>query len=241
MMKLIFYLLIPLILLTHNVSGQFSINTYTENGISNVSEGFYCNAALQPAYTYKNYKVEAGILCGISSVSERFFKSFYAGASAQIFIKKIHFCVEGGYISSYPSKELRESNYLGLLGYISKHFTLKLGYNYRTYKFSNKTIRDLGIPDNRVHEPFNIMYRLSYNVKKEDSKWNLETAISNYDYCYIQQTTNPMLDIKFTYKPVENLTLFSETLYKNAGILNLSANYFALSVKTGIVWELNKH
>jgi hypothetical protein len=241
MKKTLLFLLIPIFFWIKPVSGQFKFAAYTENGISNVSDGFYGNAAILPSYTYKKYKAEAGILCGISSVSERFFKSFYAGASAQIFIKKIHFCVEGGYISSYPSKELRESNYMGLLGYISKHFTLKLGYNYRTYKFSKKTIRDLGIPDNRVHEPFNIMYRISYNVKPPGNKWNLETAISNYDYFYIQQTTNPMLDINFTYKPLDNLTLFAETLYKSAGMLNLSVNYFALSVKTGIIWELKKH
>ena len=90
----------------------------------------------------------------------------------------------------------------GILAYLElKHFTFKLGTEFRTYHITQKASEEYDIESNKnLHENWNIMYLAGYNLKPIDNKWNIGIAITNIDYFLINQDINPMLYLQGKYR-----------------------------------------
>ena len=134
----------------------------------------------------------------------------------------------------------KESNW-GILANIErKHFTWKLGTEFRTYHVTKEAIENFDIESNKnLHENWNMMYLLGYNLYPADNLWNIGIAITNIDHFIINQETNPMFFLQGKYKVSLPLTIYFESWYKSAGTLNISANYFGFLFRTGLIWELD--
>jgi hypothetical protein len=81
------------------------------------------------------------------------------------------------------------------------------------------------------------MYSISYNIRTEVSRWNTGITVTNTDYFLINQETNPYMNIHGSFRASSPVCLFSEVWYKNAGLLNMSPNYFGFAIRGGIEWN----
>jgi hypothetical protein len=233
-------LILLLCLPAFSVQAQYSLDGYIDIGANNVSSGVYVKPALISAYRYKFIKAQTGLMWTFPVTNGNGFAAWFINTKADFKIKKAKF--EGGlFYRHIPfSKFAREHNWGLWLGFNSKHFTMKVGNNFHTYKITSKGMEEFGLTkddDMKISEPRNLMYDFTYMVKPLDHPWNLMFGITDYDHFLIQQETNPMIRARFEHL-VHGLRLYGELRYQTAGLLNLQVNYFGINLRTGVLWQL---
>ena len=121
-----------------------------------------------------------------------------------------------------------------------RHFIYELGINNKTYVVNSSAREEYDIDkaNNKLHENFNLIYMVSVFLKPPDNKWNVGISCTNIDYYIINQSTNPVFNLQLKYKLKSNLNLFLDSWYKQAGMLNINANYFGYFFRGGIKWEI---
>lgn len=186
-----------------------------------------------------NLSVFTGVQQDIFSPSE----NFLTGATMKIGwdfpVEKFPFQLESVFLYNPFSHWVQEFNW-GLMAKVKReHFKFQLGSGFRTYFLTQKAVRETGSHSNsRINENWNLMYLAQYNLKPDKNNWNAGITFTNTDIFLINQESNPMFNLNGRFDFNNALSIFTETWYKPAGMLNISVNYFGFFVRTGITWKI---
>ena len=241
-MKKTIFFLISLSVLCMDLNAQFFMEGQLDIGTSQLSDGLYSQISHFGFFEKPYWGARAGYQLGLVQPQNVFFNSWYGSSYGKIPIGKTRLILGGEYLWTAISKDLRETNCIMFVRTTLSHWKLGLGNNTRVYRLSNKAVKDDKViyPGNKIIEPGNLMYNVSYVLKPYENKWNLMATITNYDHFIIQQETNPMMNIRFDYKLSGPFTLYSEVWCKSAGLLNIRVNYFGTFIRLGVIWEAGK-
>lgn len=218
---------------------QYQVTLYTDAGKTVVSDGFFTKMAAITDYQFGKNNITAGLQIDITGNSNRVISGYSASASREWMINTFPIEIQGFFIFSPFSRILKETNWGFQVGTYRNHFILSIGTSFRTYAYTQKAVRDYDLTNHtRIHENWNPVYSLNYLIKPIDNPWNIGLTVTNIDHFTINQDTNPVINVCFTYRPCKPLNCFMESWYKSAGALNLNVNYFGFFFRTGIIWDI---
>ena len=216
------------------------LSTYIDVGENNVSEGFYLKTAILGTYQWGKYFLNAGSQFNLIYSGSKVFTGSKIIGGREFSIKNFDFEIHGLFMYNSISENIFETNW-GVLATIDrKHFHYQLGTNFRTYQ-ATKNARKEFDPDSdyKIHENWNLMYLIGYNLKPDDHNWNVGITITNIDHFLISQETNPMIRLHGSYQISDPILLYAESWYKSAGAFNISVNYFGFFFRTGLIWKID--
>lgn len=232
----LFILLISLFRI--DLCAQPGLSTYADAGKNTISD-LYLRASLFGCYRSGKNLLEAGVQTNLINGNNIILSGFRINGSRDFKIKNTHFEIRGFWFWTASSEILKEINFGCSALMKQKHLEMMIGTNIRTYSFRKKAIEiyDIEKDASKIHENFNLMYSISYNLKPADFKWNAGVALTNADNFLINQETNPYLNIHGSFKISSPVSLFAEAWYKNTGLLNTSTNYFGFVIRGGVSWN----
>lgn len=235
------FLIIFFSFLANDVVAQYKLSSHLDLGESNISNGLYISNSTFFDYQYKNTTGKVGIQFNV--LDQSFFPSFFTGVHASITqkikIKKLNFTLQGIYFSHFFSNLIHEHNFSILEGLELKHFAHKIGVHFRNIRFTQEGQELFGIDEpHTINELFNLVYLLKYTIMPKDHHWNIGVSLTNYDHFVINQASNPMLVIDGKVKIKEKVSLYFETWFQRAGVMNISANHYGLFIRTGVLWDI---
>lgn len=220
-------------------TAQIEITSYAETGKNQVSEGMYVAGAILPSFEYKKFTFSGGLQFDIINGSPNIISGYLINAAYDLHLKKQKFDIEAFYVYTPFSDILYETNYGALVKFHKTHFNFKFGTNFRTYAFSKQAVEEFNLEENTsIHENFNFMYSVGYNLKPEESEWNIGLVLTNFDDFIINQETNPVFFLNGGYKLNTKLEIFGELWYKTSGAFNIRVNYFGYNIRTGLRWKI---
>jgi hypothetical protein len=240
-MKLfIFLLLIINCLFINNLLAQYRLQNHIDVGKTQIPGSIYLNNSTYFDYTLKKTTLKGGIRVDILDQTSlnRFVSGIDLLISQKIPLKKMEFSINGQYFMDLFSKMITEHN-AALFGRLkSTHFEFIAGLHFRAIKLNEK-YQDLFENNNStIYELWNLIYKIKYSLKSSDSNWNIGLGITNMDYFVINQASNPLIYLDGQYKIKTNLTLFAEYWLLNAGVMNISANYYGSFLRAGVLWNI---
>lgn len=223
-----------------NLIAQPRVTAYTDLGQTSVSDGLFIKTAGLGQYKYGKNLIETGFQIDLKSNNKNTFSGYNIKASREFKIKDFPFEVQGFYILTPFLDIFRETNWGVMLNIKRDNFVMRIGTNFRTFAFTQKAIEYYELPESsKIHENWNLMYSFSYCLKPLENYWNIGLSITNIDHFIINQETNPIFNLRASYKVSSPINLFVESWYKSAGSFNLSVNYFGFFFRTGIIWDIN--
>ncbi len=235
----IFFLLV----IAFELNAQLQFSSYFDGGKNNVSDGFFLKTAVLTKYNLGKSNFYGGLQFDLKTVNENVFSGIFLKADHQISIRNFPFSMEGLFFYNLFSESVHESNWALSVKKESKHFNYRLGTHFRTYKLTQNALDEYDIEDEgKIHENWNFVYLLQYNLKPIDNYWNIGVAITNNDHFLISQETNPLFYVQGKYRISEPISWFAEAWLKRAGMFNISVHSFGYFIRTGLTWsiDLNK-
>jgi hypothetical protein len=222
-----------------SITAQPGLTAFADAGKSNISDDMFLKSSFLGNYRWGKNHLEAGFQTNLMNRKNIVFSGFNINGSRDFKIKNTVLELNGFWLWTAYSQYIKEINYGFSLSMIQKHFEVMIGTNFRDHGIRKKVIDGIPIEDGaaKVHENFNLMYSLSYNVRTDESKWNTGVTVTNIDYFLIDQETNPCLNIHGSFRVSSPVRLFTEVWYKNAGMLNMSPNYFGFVIRGGVKWN----
>jgi hypothetical protein len=210
-------------------------------GTTNVTQGYFLKSAAVGHFVFGKNQFETGFLFNLKNKTENPISGIRVLISKNLKIRQRPYSIQGFLLEATHSAILRETNWGALAKFNTNHFDVFIGTNFRTYAFREEAINIYHMDGRftKIHEPYNLMYEFSYNLKPSANTWNLGISITNIDKFKISQETNPLFNLHGQYKISEPICLVSQFWYEPAGIFNIYANYFGFFVRTGIIWNLN--
>ena len=223
------------------VDAQIALQSHFDVGENNVSEGVFVKNSIRSSYVFLNYSVEAGMQFDLHSNNPNVLTGFDIIGKRQLSIGDFPFEIKGFFFLNRFSDVLYETNWgFRVETRKLKHFLFELGTDFRTNTIT-KTAReeyDIVKSDSKIRENFNLIYVITAYLKPRVNDWNVGLSVTNVDYYLINQSTNPVFYLQATWKLKSKLTLYLETWYKQAGILNINADYFGYFFRGGVKWEI---
>lgn len=211
-----------------------------DTGENNVSNGLFIKTAGFGAYRSGKTKITGGCQFDLKSINANILSGSAITVAREFSIKGFPFEIKGFNVYNKYSELLYDLNWGILINIKRNHFTYQIGTDFRTYGYTKHAIKEYGIESqNKIHENWNLIYLVGYNLKPLDFKWNVGLLLTDIDYFIIEQETNPMFNLHARYKVAPPVTLYFESWYKSSGALNLSVNYFGFFIRTGVIWEIN--
>ena len=234
-------LLCTLLMSWISMVAQPGLTFYTDVAKNSISDGLFIKSAFLGYYKSGNYQLKAGLQTNLVNCNNITLSGYRVDGSREFKIKNTLLGVHGFWTRTYASRIIQETNYGCALSMNRPHFDMLIGTNFRMYSFRKNALKDYQIGNNatKIHENFNLMYSFGYNLKPSDYKWNAGVTLTNIDYFMINQETNPYLNLKGYFKISSPVSLFAEGWYKNAGVTNISSNYFGFVIRGGVQWNFN--
>lgn len=224
-----------------DIMAQFAQMNYVDIGNNYVQDRVYFETASLSAVQYGNLGGGAGVLF-TTSLTNNNLKSLFAGVHYDFTLWKRPLRLDVMYLHGFVTDYVKEMQAAIWLSYRKNRFQLKLGNNTRVYgltRLGKTQTGEHGSSTDRLTEPRNLMYQFSFFLKPELSRWNLSINLLNFDYFLIQQETNPMISLRFTYWTRNDISLFSDLWYRSAGFANIRVNYFGFFVRSGLKWSID--
>ena len=222
-----------------DVSAQPALTFYTEAGKNILSHELHLKSAILGKYKSGKNQLETGFQSNLMNGNNIILSGFSLNGSRSFKIINLPLELHGFWLWTASSDILQETNYGLFISLQQKHFDLQLGTNCRSYSFRAKAMEKFNIKESnsKIHENFNLMYSFGFNLKRPESRWNAGLTVTNIDYFLINQETNPYFNLHGVYRVSSPVCLFAEAWYKNAGLLNMSSNYFGFVIRGGIKWN----
>lgn len=117
-------------------------------------------------------------------------------------------------------------------GYKLRYLDAQLG-------FFSRTMCDLG-PDpglDFVGEPFNLLYRLSFNIMAPDSPWNVGGGVSNFTPYEYERMWQPLFFVNGHYRVSDRLDAVGTLYIKPTGIFHQVASLYGVTLRAGITYS----
>ncbi len=234
------FLIFIVFIIPDGLKAQLHLSTHFDVGKNSVSNGPFVRNAGFIAYEVRKTTVTGGYQLNLKYSGTNFFSGSLIHVARQFTIKKFAFDIRGFFLYNPFSDAIHEINWGFLFKTGLKHFIFKLGTNFRTYQITQKAVDHYDITnDQKIHENWNLIYLLQYNLKPPENKWNAGIAVTNIDYFVINQETNPVIYIHGNYQIKPRLKLYLEPWFISAGAMNLAVNYFGFFIRTGLTWDLD--
>lgn len=235
------FLILTLLTSVNIINGQIILQSFFDIGKNNVSEGAFVKNVYRGSYQYQKFNVESGMQIDLVSRNPNTFSGFDIAGLRNFLVRDFPFDIKGFFMLNRFSDILYETDWgFRIETRKYEHFIFELGLNNKTYTI-NSTARDeydIDKGDSKLRENFNLTYLISAYLKPHTYNWNIGLSLTNVDYYIINQSTNPVFNLQMKYKLKSNLTLFLDSWYQQAGILNINANYFGYFFRGGIKWEI---
>lgn len=240
MFKKIFIFII--ISCSFGLHAQFRVQNHFDGGITQMTAGGFMSNSTFLDYTIQKTTFKIGTRLDIVNPIEdhHLISGFHFEIMQKLPVEKVEISFSLLFFSHFFSSWIHEHN-TALSGALkTKHIELKTGIHFRML-YLPKGVGDLSESyDHRtIFELWNIMYHFKYFIKPIDSKWNVAVGISNMDYFVINQTSNPMGLLFGSFELNPQLRFFGEYRLFNAGVMNISANYFGSLFRTGVIWNID--
>jgi len=220
---------------------QVSLSLHLDAGSDNVSDGLFLQTAAFGEFRHEKNTISGGFQIDLKGPGSTVFSGSLLKASREFSIGEFPFKVHGLFVYNRFSELLYEYNWGILAGIDRRHFEFNLGTNFRTYGITQRAGERYDIDSHKkIHENWNLMYRATWNLKPTGNEWNAGLTLTNTDHFIIEQETNPVLNLKGTWKVSSPVTLFLESWYKSSGAFNLRVNHFGYFFRTGVLWEINR-
>lgn len=226
------------IAISSSVLSQTKLGCFLDYGETNASFGSTSRIALTGDFKFKGHGIYLAAQSDIKDDSYNAFSGGLVKINKEIKIKSQPIKVEGFFMFTPYGSIQHESNWGLLLHHNRKYFSIKLGTHFRTYDYNSSAEKKYNMPDNSIHENWNLLYLLQLYIKPLDHKWNAGIGMTNIDRFILNQETNPFFIASGNYKISTKLNWYAEALYKTSGIMNAHVDYFGYNFRTGIVWEL---
>lgn len=222
------------------VLGQERIQVQVEAGQHNASAGLFVRSLARGAYNPGPYRFEAGVQLDLKSNNPRTFSGLDLGISREFLAGAFPFTLKAFFMLNRFSEILFETNW-GATASTGKleHWLFEIGTSFKTYSV-NSSFTGPSASDGSgrsLHENFNLVYTITAYLKPRNHPWNIGLACTNLDYYLVNQSTNPFFNLQGRYRTEKGLTFLLESWYKQAGMLNISANHFGYFFRGGIAWE----
>jgi hypothetical protein len=177
-----FIITLLILMFTFNIAAQVSLSSSIDAGENNVSEGFFVKSSLWGSWQFDKIGIEGGSRFDLKSVGDNIFTAASLIVAREFMIREFQFEAQCLLIYNLFSEPIHESNW-GILANIErKHFIFKLGMEFRNYHITKKGVKEYDIESNKsLHESWNLIYLLQYNLKPSDHKWNIGTSVTNID------------------------------------------------------------
>lgn len=224
-----------------NVTAQPGVTLYADVAKNCVSDGLYIKSAFLGYYKSGKYQLKAGLQNNLVNGNNITLSGYRIDGSREFKINNTLTGLNIFFLWTSAARILQETNYGCAFSMNHSHFEMLIGTNLRTYGFKKHALKDYGIENDKtkIHENLNLMYSFCYNLKPSDFRWNAGVTLTNIDYFIINQETNPYVNLKGYYKLSSAACLFAEGWYKNAGVTNISSNYFGFVIRGGVLWNFN--
>ncbi len=233
-------LLLLAFLLPGILAAQWQFSLHADAGEHNASEGFYLRSAVSAEYCFSGTKLGFALQFDVLSNVPKTWTGLSLHLDQKLKVRDFPFEL-GAFFIYKPYSDLQYENNRGLLARTDyRHFQFMLGNAFRALRLTRQAREDF--PESAgtvIRENWNLIYRVAYNLKMEDSPWNAGLAITNLDHFLMNQETNPMLLLYGNVEILSGLDLFAEFWYKQAGVFNITANYFGFFFRMGVLWELS--
>lgn len=223
------------------LSAQVQVQTYAEFGEHKASEHAYLYNAYLANYQFQDFQFEGGLQLKLYGNLPHTFTAFTLSASRGFAISQVPFELKTYYVNTPYSDYLHLKDFgLCATSQHFSHFDLLVGWNLKTYKVTKTGQEALNInsSDSKLRENFNLSYRITAFLKPHCHHWNTGISITNIDHFTISQATNPILNLKTHYQINNQLKGILELWYKQAGVMNIQANYYGYFIRGGIVWDI---
>lgn len=228
-----------MLLVSQALDAQLYLTAFNDLGKNNVSEGLFVKTGTTAHYNLGKNSFGYGNLFNLKSQNPNFFSGAKGNYTRTFQVKGLTYKATAFFLYNLASRLIHETNWGVSLNNDAKHFRFMLGANFRTSYLTNRAIEEHEIDANtRLREKWNLMYLIGYNLKPSENRWNTGVSLTNTDYFFINQDTNPMLKLDARYSIQIPLTLYMETWYIPAGIFNISADSFGFFIRTGLKWVL---
>lgn len=224
-----------------NMSAQPALTIYADASKNVLCDAATLRSVIIGSYRIGNYRFDAALRTNLANRNNTVLSGYSINGFREFRIKNLTLSVNGFWLWIAPSYLLKETDYGCFISMKQKHFEMKIGTSFRTYGFRKKAIEDLQIEngETKIHEKFNAIYSISYNLRSPESRWNTGVTLTDIDYFLISQETNPYLNLHMSYRVSSPVKLFAEAWYKNSGFLNMSSNNFGYAIKIGLIWKIN--
>jgi len=233
--------LLFLLTTVYAVRAQINLHSYLEIGKNNTLNEVYIKNAYRGGYQFREFDLEAGIQFDIQSNNPNTLTGIDIIGSGKFSIKDFPFDVKAFFILNRFSDLLYETN-LGLRIETKKleHFVFGVGTNFKTYSINSGARETYNIDkaNSKIHENLGLLYLITAYLKPHHNVWNIGLSCTNIDFFLINQPSNPVFNLQMKYKPKSNLSLHFDSWYKQAGMLNIYANYFGYFFRGGIICKI---
>ena len=122
----------------------------------------------------------------------------------------------------------------GSLGWKMKHLDLQLGLYSRTF---GSLSRDNHSLEERVGEPFNVLYRIQFNLKGPDALWDLWGGITDFSAYEFERHWAPYAYLGGRRSFGKGLDLFLQAEIKPAGMFHLNASFYGITTRLGAAYK----
>lgn len=237
---LLLLLVVEFSLLPILLKAQFKFEAFTTVGKNYTVEKHFFNVGQYSQYRYNSLEIDYSIDINMTNRDAKSINGFVTSLSYYIIPEDSKLKVNAFFNYRPVSSIINDRNWGVKLMYAGEHWDFELGNNIRSYKFKSDYIESFDLYDHEgvVNEAWNAMYSIKYNLKTDESKWNVFLNLTNFERFIIQQEINPMLDLGFTYSLNEGQTkLFADLWYQTAGFNNIRVNYFGYFTRIGILWQ----
>jgi len=227
----------------HNLTAhtQTEVSGFFDLGKTNVSEGVYLKNAYGVQYELNSYQLSLFTRFDYLSNSNRFISAISPNIAKEIRVNNYPVNTKVYFMLNRFSEIMYGTDWgISFSKGRADIFHLELGVNFKTYAI-NKASRDkydIDKSDSKISEDFTLIYDAGVFVKPVDHLWNAGFFITNTDHFLINQSTNPMFELKTWYNLTHDIKCFVDAWYKSAGIFNISNDKFGYFFRTGITWEL---
>lgn len=156
-------------------------------------------------------------------------------ARPKIRLKRSFLYLDGSILyKSFPSG-MYDYVSAGSLGWRFTHWDVQLGMYSRV--IGDRNI-DLHSEDEKICEPFNVLYRIQYNLKGDDSSWDAYAGLSNFTAFEYERHYSPIFYLGGSAGLTKHLGLYGELDIKPSGMFHLTAAAYGIVGRLGITYAL---
>lgn len=220
---------------------QIKINSFLESGQNQVSESTRFKNGILISFTDNYCDLSFGLESNLVSSKANFINAYSFSATTSTFVKSFPIDLQIQFLNNRYTEYLHVTNFgLNVSTQKYKYWYFNLGTSFKKYYYTNRALKKFNINETHkgLQENFGLLYKVSGFVKPQSHAWNICFSVTNFDYFLINQPTNPMLNIKGMYMVNKNLQCYLEAWHKQAGVLNIQANYFGYLIRGGAKWTL---